>query len=97
MLFHFDEILPNITNQHKNDIESSGCSTIYVKNNSEHLLAHTEDASKDCMNNFYLVSAHVISDEPFGSLQIKEEKFTSLCYPGHIPGYTMAYNSHGLV
>lgn len=26
-----------------------------------------------------------------------EEKFTSLCYAGHLPGYTMGYNHHGLV
>lgn len=26
-----------------------------------------------------------------------EEKFTSLCYAGHLPGYTMNYNHHGLV
>lgn len=30
-------------------------------------------------------------------LQVKEEKFTSLCYAGHLPGYTMGFNHHGLV
>lgn len=28
---------------------------------------------------------------------MQEEKFTSLCYAGHLPGYTMNYNHHGLV
>lgn len=29
--------------------------------------------------------------------QVSEERFTSLCYAGHLPGYTMGYNHHGLV
>lgn len=29
--------------------------------------------------------------------QISEERFTSLCYAGHLPGYTMGYNHHGLI
>lgn len=29
--------------------------------------------------------------------QVTEEKFTSLCYAGHLPGYTMGYNHHGMV
>lgn len=92
MLFHFDEIIPNVTNQRNSEIESSGCSTIYVKNSENHLLGHTEDAEADCINNFYIVCAHVVGDEKF-----REEKFSSLCYPGHIGGYTMSYNSHGLM
>lgn len=43
------------------------------------------------------MSAHIISDKPQGRWQVKEEKFTSLCYAGHLPGYTMNYNHHGLV
>jgi len=99
MLFHFDEILPNVTNRHSSEIESSGCSTIYLNNSSDsqHFLTHTEDAANECLNSFYLVSAHVISDKPYGQFQVKEEKFTALCYPGHIGGYTMGYNNHGLV
>lgn len=31
------------------------------------------------------------------SIQVVEEKFTSLCYAGHLPGYTMNYNHHGLI
>lgn len=26
-----------------------------------------------------------------------EERFTSLCYAGHLPGYAMNYNHHGLI
>lgn len=97
MLFHFDEIIPNVTHQLRSDIESSGCSTIYVKNTHSHVLGHTEDAAAECMNTFYIVFAHVITDEPFGPLGVKEEKFASLCYPGHIGGYTMSFNKHGLM
>lgn len=60
-------------------------------------LGHTEDALSENLNNFYFVSAHIISDEPEGKYKVKEERFTSLCYAGHLPGYTMSYNHHGLV
>lgn len=29
--------------------------------------------------------------------KVTEERFTSLCYAGQLPGYTMSYNHHGLV
>lgn len=43
------------------------------------------------------MSAHVISDKPQGRWGVKEERFMSLCYAGHLPGYTMNYNHHGLI
>lgn len=55
-------------------------------------MAHTEDALQEVLNHFYIVSAHIVSDSP----QVREEKFTSLCYAGQLPGYTMSYNSSGL-
>lgn len=97
MLFHFDEILANVTSQHKGEIESSGCSTVYFKTDNSECLGHTEDAHIECLNTFYIVSMHIVSDVPYGKFNITEEKFTSLCYPGHLPGYTMGYNSYGLV
>lgn len=60
-------------------------------------LGHTEDALSENLNNFYIVSAHIISDTPQGKYKVTEERFTSLCYAGHLPGYTMNYNHHGLV
>lgn len=60
-------------------------------------LGHTEDALSENLNNFYIVSAHIISDSPQGKYNVTEERFTSLCYAGHLPGYTMNYNHHGLV
>jgi hypothetical protein len=97
MLFHFDELLPNLINQRNHELESSGCSAIYVKNANEHIIAHTEDAAAETLNSFYIVSAHTISEQPYGKFLVKEEKFTSLCYPGHLAGYTMSYNKHGLM
>lgn len=63
----------------------------------QEILGHTEDASRDSLNTFYIVSAHIISKEPEGRHGVLEEKFTSLCYAGQLPGYTMSYNNHGLV
>jgi len=40
----------------------------------------------------YIVSAEIVG--PHGE---KLEKFTTLSYAGHLPGYTMGYNEHGLV
>ncbi|KAJ8954000.1 hypothetical protein NQ318_004291 [Aromia moschata] len=61
------------------------------------ILGHTEDALSDTLNHFYFVSAHIVSDKPQGRWKVTEERFTSLCYAGHLPGYTMSYNHHGLV
>lgn len=67
------------------------------KTKFQEILGHTEDALSENLNNYYIVSAHIISDDPQGKYKVKEERFTSLCYAGHLPGYTMNYNHHGLV
>lgn len=41
--------------------------------------------------------AHIIEDTPQGKYKVKEERFMSLCYAGHLPGYTLNHNHHGLV
>lgn len=61
------------------------------------MLGHTEDVLCDVMNHIYFVSAHIISDTPQGRWKVSEERFTSLCYAGFLPGFTMSYNHHGLV
>ena len=68
-----------------------------IVNIFKEILGHTEDSSREHLNTFYIVSAHIISEEPEGKYGVKEEKFTSLCYAGHLPGYTMSYNHHGLM
>ncbi|KAJ8925081.1 hypothetical protein NQ315_001253 [Exocentrus adspersus] len=97
-LLHMDNIILTATRR-DDDIKQlpHGCSSICVNQPGQEILGHTEDALSDTLNHFYLVSAHIISDKPQGRWSVKEEKFTSLCYAGHLPGYTMGYNHHGLV
>jgi len=38
-----------------------------------------------------------VSAEILGEHGEKLEKFTTLTYAGHLPGYTMGYNEHGLI
>ena len=61
------------------------------------LLGHNEDALAETLGHFYFVSAHVVNSEPKGKWKTTEEKFTSLCYAGMLPGFTMSYNRHGFV
>ncbi|XP_058443910.1 beta-alanyl-dopamine/carcinine hydrolase [Malaya genurostris] len=96
-LLHMDDILP-IAVAGKNSINQPiGCSTICVNEPDCEILAHTEDALSEVLNHYYFVSAHIVSDSPQGKYNVTEERFTSLCYAGHLPGYTMNYNHHGLV
>ena len=97
MLFHFDDVVPNVANQRKKEYEPKGCSDVYFKNDNFRIFGHTEDAGADTLNTFYIVSMHAISDEPFGPLGVKEEKFTTLCYPGEVGGGNMSFNKHGLM
>lgn len=94
-----DDIMPNACEQFNSTASNApiGCSTICVNEKDNEILGHTEDALNEVLNHFYFVSAHIISDTPQGKYNVKEERFTSLCYAGHLPGYTMNYNHHGLV
>lgn len=60
-------------------------------------MGHTEDMVPEVLNHFYFVSAHVIEETPQGRYGVTEERFTSLCYAGQLPGYTMSYNNHGFI
>lgn len=90
-LMHLDEIVPNVAAGTQGNDQPVGCSSIMCNQPGQEILGHNEDALRETLNHWYLVSAHVI--EP-GS---KEEKFMSLSYAGFLPGYTMGYNHHGLV
>ena len=57
------------------------------------LVGHTEDALIQIINTFYIISAEVTSED--GDIVL--EKFTTLTYPGQLPGGTMGFNHHGLV
>ncbi|XP_065364743.1 beta-alanyl-dopamine/carcinine hydrolase [Calliphora vicina] len=98
-LLHMDEILPQSL-KYLNAVDKkqpTGCSTIILNGEKERVLAHTEDALTETLNHYYFVVAHIINDTPQGKYNVKEERFMSLCYAGHLPGYTMNYNHHGLV
>lgn len=95
MLLHMDEILPKSIKE-EGTINVAGCSTVVCNYPGQEILGHNEDALEETFNKFYLVSAHVKSDQPQGKWKVKEEKFTTLCYAGMLPGYTMSYNQHGL-
>jgi hypothetical protein len=55
------------------------------------VVGHTEDACPEFLNNVYVVAAEVVDEEG-----VLLEKFTTLTYAGHLPGYTMGFNSHFL-
>lgn len=95
-LLHMDNIILNAA-QRKIIDQPTGCSTICINQSGQELLGHTEDALASTLNHFYFVAAHIVTEKPQGKWGVKEEKFTSLCYAGHLPGYTMSYNHHGLV
>lgn len=61
------------------------------------MLGHNEDMLPEVLNHYYIVCAEIIEPTPRGRFQVKEEKFSSLCYAGHLPGYTSGYNRHGLI
>ncbi|XP_055534888.1 beta-alanyl-dopamine/carcinine hydrolase isoform X1 [Wyeomyia smithii] len=96
-LLHMDDILPVAVEGRNSINQPIGCSTVCVNEPDCEILAHTEDALSEVLNHYYFVSAHIISDAPQGKYNVTEERFTSLCYAGHLPGYTMNYNHHGLV
>lgn len=112
-LFHMDAIIlaesidgENLQNKISNDNIlqnnlvgnlSENCTSICLNQKYNQVIGHTEDALGLTLTHFYFVSAHIISDKPEGKWGVKEEKFTSLCYAGHLPGYTMNCNHHGLV
>ncbi|XP_029670506.1 uncharacterized protein LOC115239865 isoform X1 [Formica exsecta] len=90
-LMHLDDIISNVTVGTQGNSLPVGCSTIICNQPGSEILGHNEDALKETLNHWYLVSAHVIEAGH------REEKFTSLSYAGFLPGYTMGYNHHGLV
>ncbi|XP_054276013.1 beta-alanyl-dopamine/carcinine hydrolase-like [Macrosteles quadrilineatus] len=95
-LLHMDDILPNSV-QKKSSESTNGCSTLCCNQPNQEILGHNEDALAETLNHIYFVSAHILEDSPQGKWKVREEKFTSLCYAGHLPGFTMSYNHHGFV
>ncbi|XP_026741591.1 uncharacterized protein LOC113503716 isoform X2 [Trichoplusia ni] len=96
-LLQMDDLIGTVNDNHIPRNDTGGCSSIAIKNPSNTLLGHTEDAFGETLNHFYIMTAHIIpakEDRDHGAV---EERFSSLCYAGHMPGYTMGYNENGLV
>ncbi|XP_045616266.1 beta-alanyl-dopamine/carcinine hydrolase [Procambarus clarkii] len=96
MLLHMDQIVPKNSGKARSS-GTNGCSAVCVNHEGQVLLGHTEDALPENLNHTYMVSAHITEAEPQGKWGIRSEGFTAYCYPGHLPGYCMGYNHHGLV
>ncbi len=58
------------------------------------ILGHTEDALPPANHHCYVIHAD-ITDSEAGVL--RHEKFSALCYAGHLPGFCMNINTHGFV
>lgn len=96
-LLQMDDIIGTINDNHLPRNDTGGCSSLAIKTPKSAVLGHTEDAFGETLNHFYIMSAHIIpsqEDKEHGAI---EERFASLCYAGHLPGYTMGYNENGLV
>lgn len=96
-LIQMDEITPKAVDGRNAIIQRVSCTSICINEPEVQLIGHTEDTLQDALNHFYLVSAHIKEETPQGRYGVTEERFTSLCYAGQLPGYTMGYNHHGLV
>ncbi|XP_026758383.2 uncharacterized protein LOC113517846 isoform X2 [Galleria mellonella] len=96
-LLQMDDIMGTINDNHVPRNDTGGCSSIGVNNPDAGILGHTEDAFSETLNHFYIMSAHITPTPDDRAEGAVEEQFMSLCYAGHMPGYTMGYNQHGLV
>ncbi|CAB3226495.1 unnamed protein product [Arctia plantaginis] len=96
-LLQMDDLIETVNENHIPRNDTGGCSSMAFKNSQATILGHTEDAATETLNHFYIMSAHIIpapEDREHGAV---EERFSSLCYAGWLPGYTMGFNGNGLV
>ncbi|XP_030022065.1 uncharacterized protein LOC115441423 isoform X2 [Manduca sexta] len=96
-LLQLDDIILTINDNHVPRNDTGGCSSVAFKNEHNIILGHTEDAATEILNHFYIMSAHIIPTKEDREHGAVEERFTSLCYAGQMPGYTMGFNQNGLV
>ncbi|CAG9789010.1 unnamed protein product [Diatraea saccharalis] len=96
-LLQMDDLIGTINDNHIPRDDTGGCSSIGIMTQDNTILGHTEDAFSETLNHFYIMSAHIIPTPEDREQGAVEERFASLCYAGHLPGYTMGYNANGLV
>lgn len=89
MLLHIDSMILDGSSS-GSQLSGNGCSSIMC-NHENVVLGHTEDAFPAAHNHLYVVHADIT--EKCG----RRERFSSLCYAGHLPGFCMNVNEHGLV
>ncbi|ODM94332.1 hypothetical protein Ocin01_12347 [Orchesella cincta] len=69
-----------------------GCTDIMINKADGVVMGHTEDAFPECFGRTYIVQAEILDKE--GNVI---EQFSSVAYPGLLPGYTMGFNKFGMV
>jgi len=95
MLLHLDSM---VLEQTKESSCQSGCGcTTVLCNKDDWVIGHTEDALPAAFNHCYVVHAHIVDVDESQPGKVREEKFSSLCYAGHLPGFCMNVNWHGFV
>ncbi|XP_071093248.1 beta-alanyl-dopamine/carcinine hydrolase-like [Haliotis cracherodii] len=82
--FGYSKNIPRLTR------EDLGCSTVYINRPDVKVIAHNEDCEVLVKHLGYVVDATITGDDGV------EEKFTSLCYPGALPGVSIGCNNHGM-
>lgn len=97
LLLQMDDIMLTVNDNRVPRNDTGGCSSIGINNQIHTILGHTEDAHNDTLNHFYIMSAHIIPTPEDRKNGAVEERFSSICYAGHMPGYTMGFNENGLV
>ncbi|XP_041987165.1 uncharacterized protein LOC121738947 isoform X2 [Aricia agestis] len=96
-LLQMDDLIGTINDNHIPRNDTGGCSSLAIKTEDNFILGHTEDAFGETLNHFYIASVHITPTPEDAAAGATEERFASLCYAGHLPGYTMGYNNNGLV
>ncbi|XP_063633091.1 beta-alanyl-dopamine/carcinine hydrolase isoform X3 [Cydia splendana] len=96
-LLHCDDIVLTANDEHAPRPDHGGCTSIGINTDDYSILGHNEDAFASTLNHWYIVSAHVTPTDEDRKHGAVGERYSSLCYAGHMPGYTMGFNEHGLV
>eukprot|EP00096_Caligus_rogercresseyi_P007649 TRINITY_DN25615_c0_g1_i1.p1 TRINITY_DN25615_c0_g1~~TRINITY_DN25615_c0_g1_i1.p1 ORF type:complete len:390 (+),score=107.00 TRINITY_DN25615_c0_g1_i1:34-1203(+) len=95
-LLHIDDVISAMCGK-----EASGgllgSTSICCDQENKVILGHSQDYYPEALNHTYIVSAHIMEATARGKWGCAEEKFTALCLPGMLPGFSMSYNHHGFV
>lgn len=93
-LLHLDSMLSNNVKGQKNGLDA-GCSAILCNQPDQVFIGHNEDFYTAALNHCYILNADI--EVVKGSERKCVERFSSFCYPGCLPGFSMGYNTHGII